>query len=201
LGYKMVKDVTNYPRLFGWSHPDDMAEESFSVYDHPRSYIFKKVENVSPERMRALLSSDDYVKGVDREMMRKVTAETVDRFIAEHRSRLEASGALSRLEAQMAQVEAPTPTPGVETREDRSGDEGENNAPVSRLDDKGAPPSVKTPRVCGPAEPSELEGLGGVGEEPRDRGDVPTSPCSRRRRRDTSSALGRPGGCCSWRSA
>jgi len=174
LGYKMVKDVTNYPRLFGWSHPDDMAEESFSVYDHPRSYIFKKVENVSPERMRALLSSDDYVKGVDREMMRKVTAETVDRFIAEHRSRLEASGALSRLEAQMAQVEAPTPTPGVETREDRSGDEGENNAPVSRLDDKGAPPSVKTPPgVPGLPSQASLKVLEELAKNPVIEGDVP----------------------------
>ena len=42
LGYKMVHEFHNFPGVFGWEHPDDMAEESFSVYDHPTVYIFKK---------------------------------------------------------------------------------------------------------------------------------------------------------------
>jgi hypothetical protein len=96
--------------LFGWSHPDDMAEESFSVYDHPRSYVFKKVESVSPERMMVLLSSDDYVKGIDREKMRAVTPENVDVFIAAQKARLESSGVLASLDAQMSALATPTPT-------------------------------------------------------------------------------------------
>ena len=41
-----------------------MAEESFSVYDHPRSYLFKKVADVPADQILKLLSTDDYVQGL-----------------------------------------------------------------------------------------------------------------------------------------
>lgn len=97
LGYKMVGEFHNFPGVFGWEHPDDMAEESFSVYDHPRVYIFKKVEVVPPDQVLKLLSSDDYVKGIDRDLMRTITPDNVDAFIAERHEYLEKNGLLQGL--------------------------------------------------------------------------------------------------------
>jgi YYY domain-containing protein len=55
LGYERIKDFTSYPSLFGMQIPDQSAEESFSVYDHPRVQIFKKTAAFDPERVRKLL--------------------------------------------------------------------------------------------------------------------------------------------------
>ncbi len=99
LGYKMVQEFHNFPSLFGWTHPDDMAEETFSVYDHPRVYLFKKVEQVPRERIIEILSSDDYVKGIDRDIMRTITPENVDDFISKHNQALEQAGLLQKLDA------------------------------------------------------------------------------------------------------
>ncbi|HYV33425.1 MAG TPA: glycosyltransferase family 39 protein, partial [Candidatus Limnocylindria bacterium] len=98
LGYKMVGEFHNFPSLLGWEHPDDMAEESFSVYDHPRVYVFKKIENILPERILKLLESDDYVKGIDRSRMRLITPDNVDAFIAERHDYLEKQGLLKQLD-------------------------------------------------------------------------------------------------------
>jgi uncharacterized membrane protein len=98
LGYKMVGEFHNFPALFGWVHPDDMAEESFSVYDHPRVYIFKKYETVPPERILKLLDSEDYVKGINRDIMRTITPENVDAFIESRHKYLQDSGLLQKLD-------------------------------------------------------------------------------------------------------
>ncbi|HVZ80968.1 MAG TPA: DUF2298 domain-containing protein [bacterium] len=106
LGYKMVGEFHNFPSFLGWEHPDDMAEESFSVYDHPRVYIFKKVEDVPRERILKILGSDDYVRGIDRDEMRNIDPKNVDRFIADRRQYLESKGLWTQLEEA-------TPTPSV----------------------------------------------------------------------------------------
>ncbi|OYW05334.1 MAG: hypothetical protein B7Z61_06550 [Acidobacteria bacterium 37-71-11] len=41
LGYTLVKDVASRPSLFGIELPDELADESFSVYDHPKALIFR----------------------------------------------------------------------------------------------------------------------------------------------------------------
>src|SRR5207253_1272950 len=45
LGYKKVAEFTSYPSLaylgIPITFPDDWAEESFTVYDHPKVMIFK----------------------------------------------------------------------------------------------------------------------------------------------------------------
>ena len=175
LGYKMVGDFHNYPRLLGWSHPDDMAEESFSVYDHPRCYVFKKVETVSPERMMALLSSDDYVKGVNREMMRAVTPENVDAFIEAQKKRLESSGVLSTLDAQMAASVTPTPVPDSSkaSRKDRSKEMSQ--ALLSESVPPPAPPTaVKAPPgVPGLPSAASLRALDALAKNPVIEGDIP----------------------------
>ena len=44
LGYKKIAEFTNYPTLpiLNISINDDFADESFTVYDHPKIIIFKK---------------------------------------------------------------------------------------------------------------------------------------------------------------
>ena len=55
LGYELVGDFHTYPRLFGIEIPDQNADESFWVYDHPRTLIFKKVRDLSDEEWDRLL--------------------------------------------------------------------------------------------------------------------------------------------------
>ncbi|MFC1851025.1 DUF2298 domain-containing protein [candidate division CSSED10-310 bacterium] len=43
LGFQLVKTIQSYPSLLGYELVDDLADESFTVYDHPKVCIFKKV--------------------------------------------------------------------------------------------------------------------------------------------------------------
>jgi YYY domain-containing protein len=42
LGYHLAAEFKNYPRLFGREFPDDRADESFTLYDHPHVYLFQR---------------------------------------------------------------------------------------------------------------------------------------------------------------
>ncbi len=56
LGFERIAEFTSYPTLFGIQFPDQVAEESFSVYDHPRVQIFKKTSAFNPDRVRQSLA-------------------------------------------------------------------------------------------------------------------------------------------------
>ena len=51
LGFELVKTFTSYPRLGPLVWVDDHADESFTVYDHPKPLIFKKVRTLSDEEI------------------------------------------------------------------------------------------------------------------------------------------------------
>ena len=55
LGFERIAEFTSYPTLFGIQLPDQVAEESFSVYDHPRVQIFKKTSAFNPDQVRLML--------------------------------------------------------------------------------------------------------------------------------------------------
>ncbi|MCK5242483.1 glycosyltransferase family 39 protein [bacterium] len=42
LGYKLAAEFKNYPGIFGLVFPDDKADESFTLYDHPHVYLFQR---------------------------------------------------------------------------------------------------------------------------------------------------------------
>ncbi|HEU5103528.1 MAG TPA: DUF2298 domain-containing protein, partial [Roseiflexaceae bacterium] len=63
LGFERVAQFVSYPTLFGIQIPDQAAEESFTVYDHPRVQIFKKTPAFDTEQARRLLGD-----GVDWDM-------------------------------------------------------------------------------------------------------------------------------------
>jgi YYY domain-containing protein len=59
LGYTNVKTFTSYPTipLLNWTINDDTADESFTVYDHPKVFIFKKTSPLTDEEVRGLFSN------------------------------------------------------------------------------------------------------------------------------------------------
>ena len=55
LGYTPAAEFVAYPQLLGLTIPDDHADESFTVYDHPRATIYRNTGRLSPELLRARL--------------------------------------------------------------------------------------------------------------------------------------------------
>jgi len=56
LGYRQVATFSAYPTLGRLVIPDDHADESFTVYDHPRALIFANTDRLSPSLLRARLA-------------------------------------------------------------------------------------------------------------------------------------------------
>lgn len=57
LGFELAGDVASRPRLFGLELPTELADESISVYDHPRALVFRKVEALSEAALSERLQS------------------------------------------------------------------------------------------------------------------------------------------------
>lgn len=58
LGFRLAAEITSYPHILGIEIPDQVAEEAFHVYDHPRVLIFEKTAAYSRERAEALITGD-----------------------------------------------------------------------------------------------------------------------------------------------
>jgi YYY domain-containing protein len=56
LGFERVETFTSYPQLFGWEFVDDAADESFTVYDHPKAIVFAKTHRLSDQEYEALFA-------------------------------------------------------------------------------------------------------------------------------------------------
>ena len=57
LGFRKAADFVSYPSLGPLRFPDDTAEETFTVYDHPRVLLFQKTRDFDPVRVRGLLAA------------------------------------------------------------------------------------------------------------------------------------------------
>ncbi|MFB0545345.1 MAG: DUF2298 domain-containing protein, partial [Anaerolineae bacterium] len=55
LGFKLERAFTSYPHLLGLTFVDDEADESFTVYDHPKPIVFKKERDLSDWELWRLL--------------------------------------------------------------------------------------------------------------------------------------------------
>ena len=55
LGFAHAADITSPPRLLGYTFPDHDADESWSLYDHPRVKIFAKQRELNDVEIDALL--------------------------------------------------------------------------------------------------------------------------------------------------
>lgn len=56
LGFELAHASMSYPTLWGITFVDDGADESFSVYDHPKALIYRKVRDVPETELRALFA-------------------------------------------------------------------------------------------------------------------------------------------------
>lgn len=57
LGFSLVATIPSYPSIGSWVINDDMAEEAFTVYDHPKVLIFRKDPDFSTARVRQILTA------------------------------------------------------------------------------------------------------------------------------------------------
>lgn len=69
LGYDLIQTFTSYPTLeipglFKWEINTQPADEAFTVYDHPKVFIFKKSDSYDPARVSAILGAVDLSKVV-----------------------------------------------------------------------------------------------------------------------------------------
>jgi YYY domain-containing protein len=73
LGFERVMTFTSRPQLFGIQLVDDDADESFTVYDHPKVLIFQKRADFSMDAVQALFEPYD-LNRIVRVMPKQVTA-------------------------------------------------------------------------------------------------------------------------------
>lgn len=52
LGFSFEKSIKDRPTFLGATFNDDLADESLSVYDHPKAVIFKNKERLTEEQMK-----------------------------------------------------------------------------------------------------------------------------------------------------
>lgn len=64
LGFELIQVFQSKPTLGLFSLNTQFAEEAFTVYDHPKVFIFKKQDSYDPARVRALLGAIDLTKVV-----------------------------------------------------------------------------------------------------------------------------------------
>jgi len=55
LGYQKIAEFTAYPKLFFWEINDDLSEETFQVYDHPKVIIFQNKSHFDFIKIKEIL--------------------------------------------------------------------------------------------------------------------------------------------------
>jgi YYY domain-containing protein len=64
LGYELIKVVDSSPGIGPLVINDQFAEEAFTVYDHPKVFIFKKSAGYDPQQVREILGRVDLAQAV-----------------------------------------------------------------------------------------------------------------------------------------
>jgi YYY domain-containing protein len=54
LGFELIREFTSYPTLGPLTFVDDKADESFTVYDHPKVMVFERTATLTEGEIRAL---------------------------------------------------------------------------------------------------------------------------------------------------
>lgn len=55
LGFREVKTFSSLPKIFSFQLKDELAEETWSVFDHPVVRVYKKVGKMTKEQYRATI--------------------------------------------------------------------------------------------------------------------------------------------------
>ena len=59
LGYELIQVIDSNPTLFGIEINDQPSDEAFTVYDHPKVFIFQKTADYDAETVASLLGTAD----------------------------------------------------------------------------------------------------------------------------------------------
>jgi len=62
LGFELIQVFQSNPSIGAFSVNDQASEEAFTVYDHPKVFIFQKMEAYDPAQIRAILGAVDLSK-------------------------------------------------------------------------------------------------------------------------------------------
>jgi hypothetical protein len=82
LGFERLASFTSRPRLFGIEIADDRADETFTVYDHPKVILFKKSADFSMARVYELFGGYE-LERIVRVMPRQVTSAPNNLMLSE----------------------------------------------------------------------------------------------------------------------
>jgi YYY domain-containing protein len=96
LGFELLQVFTSNPNLGDWEINDQFAEEAFTVYDHPKVFIFKKTAEYSQAQATNILAAVDFDEVI------RLTPTEADDFKSlmlteEQQSRQESGGTWSEL--------------------------------------------------------------------------------------------------------
>ncbi len=97
LGFELVATFESYPGLGLFSIPDQHAQESFTVYDHPKVLIFRKSSDFSLERTRAVLEGVDLEKVVSQSASQYTQAPNALRLPGDRLAAVEQRGTWSEM--------------------------------------------------------------------------------------------------------
>ncbi len=106
LGYDKVGSFTSYPRLplLNLEINDDQADESFTVYDHPKVLIFKKSNPLADDEVRGLFAQAAQVRPVFKRYPgpNDLPVRTAGQCVPQGSARPECDGVLSSATAGLA---------------------------------------------------------------------------------------------------
>lgn len=69
LGFELIEVFESSPQIGPLRLNDQFAEEAFTVYDHPKVFIFRKTGAYDPEKVASILGSVDFSKVIRRPPM------------------------------------------------------------------------------------------------------------------------------------
>ncbi|MEN6479650.1 MAG: DUF2298 domain-containing protein, partial [Anaerolineales bacterium] len=91
LGYEQIAEFTSRPQLWGLEFVDDNADESFTVYDHPKVTIFRKTDRFDLAAIRAEFERYD-LERVVRLMPRDVDRAPHQLMLTDQEARAQRAG-------------------------------------------------------------------------------------------------------------
>ncbi|MEN8171298.1 MAG: DUF2298 domain-containing protein [Chloroflexota bacterium] len=62
LGFELIQVFQSSPTIGAFSINDQASEEAFTVYDHPKVFIFKKMADYDPDRVMTIMGAVDLTK-------------------------------------------------------------------------------------------------------------------------------------------
>ncbi len=97
LGFDLIATFESHPNLGPFTFPDQEAQESFTVYDHPKVMVFQKSDDFSLMHAEQLLGSVDLTQVVDQNAKQVSKAPTGLRLPASRLDDQKAAGTWSKI--------------------------------------------------------------------------------------------------------